>query len=144
MVAVSGTDRVYVWGDESNGRLGMPLPDAAGVRTPTYLMDGTYADAGLRHTCVIHDGGKLSCFGQNERGEVGVGSESLILDTPQLLREEGWETLGLASELSCGIRSGGALYCWGSHANCRLGIGEPCEAGADPVVRRTPARVCLP
>jgi alpha-tubulin suppressor-like RCC1 family protein len=143
MVAVSGADEVFVWGDEANGRLGMPVPDGPGVRMPARLMSGTHADAGLRHTCVIHDRGALSCFGQNERGEVGVASDALILDTPQLLREEGWERLGLGSEFTCGVRRGGALHCWGSNANCRLGIGEPCEAGATPITRRTPARVCL-
>jgi alpha-tubulin suppressor-like RCC1 family protein len=143
MVAVSSDDRVYTWGDAAFGRLGLGGTGDSEVTTPTYVMDGTHADAGLRHTCVIHDGGSLSCFGQNERGAVGVGSDAAELRTPQLLREDGWEKLGLGSEFSCGIRRGGALYCWGNHANGRLGIGEPTEAGGDPVTRRTPARVCL-
>lgn len=143
MVAVSSDDRVYTWGDAAFGRLGLGGTGDSEVTTPTYVMDGTYADAGLRHTCVIHDGGSLSCFGQNERGAVGVGSDAAELRTPQLLREEGWERLGLGSEFSCGIRRGGALYCWGNHANGRLGIGEPTETGSEPVTRRTPARVCF-
>jgi alpha-tubulin suppressor-like RCC1 family protein len=143
MAAVSGEDRVYLWGDEANGRLGLDVPDGGGVRTPTFVLDGIAVDAGLRHTCVIHEDRSLSCFGQNERGALGVGSDALEIRTPQLLREHGWERLGLGSEFSCGIRRGGALYCWGNHANGRLGIGEPTEIDAEPVTRRTPARVCL-
>lgn len=143
MIARSGEDRVFVWGDEAFGRLGIDLEEGSGVRTPTFIMNGTLVDAGVRHTCVIHDGGSLSCFGQNERGAVGVGSDAAELRTPQLLREDGWERLGLGSEFSCGIRRGGALYCWGNHASGRLGIGEPTAVRGEPVTRRTPARVCL-
>jgi alpha-tubulin suppressor-like RCC1 family protein len=143
MLAISGDNQIYAWGDPSNGRLGIDPAGSTNVRMPTLSTVGITVDAGLRHTCVIREDTSLVCFGQNERGELGTGSEALFSSTPLELRDTGWESISLGTEFSCGIRRGGALYCWGNHANCRLGIGEPCEAGATPVTRRTPTRVCF-
>src|SRR5690606_10677478 len=74
---------VWCWGQQAEGRLGNALPTTAAVQAPVQALlpgDMEFTDAvqvvtGEAHTCVRHETGSVSCFGDNSVGQLGTGTE---------------------------------------------------------------------
>lgn len=129
-------DRLYCWGTNLNGQLGVGDTTDRAEATP---VAGSFSDvdAGEAHTCGIEtisgtDGleERMMCWGNNNRGAVRAvtnpdepGYPSHVVTTPvQLFGVEDnthWVEVSAGTEYSCGIRdtdpttAGGELYCWG-------------------------------
>ena len=98
--------------------------------------------AGRKHTCALRDDGTVACWGENEKGQLGVG------DTWQHFTMQSVEGLahvvGLAAggEHTCAWLADGSAFCWGSMA---LGEGGPFtkeeQASRIPKGRTRPVRV---
>jgi alpha-tubulin suppressor-like RCC1 family protein len=96
------------------GMLDGGAPDAA---TP----QGTTLLRGFGHMCVISDG-KLSCWGSNASGELGLG-DTLDRNVPEALHGS-WISGCGGETYTCAIHEGGALYCWGDNSHGQLGLGD--------------------
>lgn len=124
-VRVDGS--LYCWGSESDGALGLGAPESDRSSAPRQVAGSDYHDvhASWFHTCASHGVGKLSCWGRNLEGQLGIG------DTMGRGREEPVELAGAGFEAfttgqfhSCALRSGG-VYCWGKNdGDLELGIGD--------------------
>lgn len=72
--------------------------------------------AGGRHACAIDTVGKLWCWGDNDRGQLGdtgltrTGDPVLASATPAT--QGGWTDIAAGTYHTCGIRAG-MVYCWG-------------------------------
>ena len=145
---VTTDDRGYCWGevrirDDPNPHLGLlgtgrfegsksPVPVAGDVRFRQIVV-------GTRQACGIATDGSGWCWGNNEGGELGIGSLGGRFALPREI-VGGLEFTSLAlADHSCGLTVNRNLYCWGITYGGALGIGV-----AGPGVRTVPTRVRPP
>ncbi len=114
-----------------NGQFSMP-------RGNPYSMDWILLSGGDRHTCGIRalEGGRLFCWGDYERGRLGV--LDLTADQIAPIRVSSgsyrWTDVSAGANHTCGITDGQLLLCWGAHTEGQLGV----SGGGD---RQQPNRV---
>ncbi len=124
--ALTSGGAVQCWGDNYYGQLGdgtqTPRPTPVAV---SGLGSGVVAvAAGDFHTCAVTSGGALQCWGANDYGELGDGTQTWRL-TPVPVSGLGSGVVAVAAGYShtCAVTSGGAVQCWGENAYGQLGDG---------------------
>ncbi|MFV8754884.1 hypothetical protein ACNOYE_30420 [Nannocystaceae bacterium ST9] len=101
--------------------------------------------AGSQHTCALLDDASVRCWGENERGQLGLGNTTDvgIMQTPA---QAGPLALGgdaiaivASGEHSCALLDDYGVVCWGWNADGRLGYGHTQTIGdnEDPEVAGT-------
>jgi alpha-tubulin suppressor-like RCC1 family protein len=129
----------FCWGNDNFGQLGdtgivsstTPIPvDSAGVQ-----MTLTGATAGFEHTCAIKSGGAAYCWGNNQAGQLGIGSSDGNTHSTPVEVSGGLAFASLTAGLihTCGLTSGGTAYCWGDNSTGELGTGSVGGFQAAPV-----------
>lgn len=155
--------RVFCWGDGRHGQLGLRDPILLGssgsvgsapgqieALAPIDLGAGRSVQAlatGGRHACALLDDGNVKCWGDNSRGQLGLGDTDNRGDDPgemgDALRavdlgvDRYAVALAAGGQHTCVVLDGGDVRCWGAGAAGQLG-GEgtqdrgdqPCEMGA--------------
>ena len=120
----TSTGTVRCFGFNSDGQLGRGTIGGSSA-TPTTvagLTGVTTIAAGDFHTCAVHGTGQVSCWGDNERGQLGDGTTS----------DRGGPTavVGLAGSVrsvsagrshTCAVLTSGAVQCWGDNVTGQLG-----------------------
>ena len=79
-------------------------------------------DVGATHTCAIDDAGKTWCWGNADRGRLGL-SDATSSTKPTEALDGTWSGVSAGGVHSCGVRSDGTFWCWG--ADGTLGGDEP-------------------
>jgi alpha-tubulin suppressor-like RCC1 family protein len=127
--AVTSAGEAYCWGRNNRGQLGngtttpfSAVPVAVtGSLTFQLIAAGGFS---IGHTCGLTDLGAAYCWGDNDRGQLGIGTSDL---NPHALPEPvsgGLVFAGLTAGLgrhSCGLTDLGAAYCWGANTFGALG-----------------------
>lgn len=124
--------RIYCWGSNSFGQLGIgtsdwdphpaPEPVAGGLafRSLASLGSGDSFSA-----CGVTTTGDMYCWGLNFLGELGTGAITFSEPTPRLVA--GGHSFagpaGLARHTTCGLETGGDVLCWGLDDFGQLGRG---------------------
>ncbi|MEM6954400.1 MAG: hypothetical protein AAF645_01895, partial [Myxococcota bacterium] len=81
--ALSEESELYCWGWNSQGQLGIGVrgtggsnDESLGVGSPRLVGRGPWesVSAGFTSTCAIRPGGRLFCWGDNRRGQLGFAS----------------------------------------------------------------------
>jgi cysteine-rich repeat protein len=147
---------VQCWGAGKHGQLGDGQSEA-NVTKPVAVVDlsgVTGLAAGAMHTCAVHDTGAVSCWGSNNRGQLGAipqssdGNdldETMVrtdnLDAFDELADRGGGTdqsrpvrvQGLAGSAklvvagsfhTCALLGSGHVQCWGANDQGQLGAGS--------------------
>ena len=117
---------VQCWGRNDSGQLG----DGTGTnRTTPVAVSGLSSGvaafaAGHSHTCALSNGGSLSCWGANNRGQLGIGTTS-ARSTPAAVSGLSSEVAAVAAgdTHTCAVTSGGGVSCWGNNEFGQLGDG---------------------
>ena len=114
---------IKCWGHDDQGQLGDGIGQVSGIATVSGISDAYAVAAGSNHTCALSAAG-LSCWGQNDYGQVGVtpnGNEYSPRAVTQLLGGE----VALAGGLyhTCALTDGGQVECWGRGDGGQLGDG---------------------
>jgi hypothetical protein len=143
--AISVERALYCWGydgtDSITGtELGTPCdnPDADCVGAPAEVLgahrDWQSVSVGGVHVCAIRAGGDLYCWGNNWRGQLGLGAEddtargepTEVCDDEACTHDRVWTEVSAGDEHTCARDDTGAIYCWGSALGGRLGrsLGE--------------------
>jgi len=135
------------FGLDSNGQLGRGVfVGFSAVASPVTLPAGRRAVdacAGTSHTCALLDDGTVSCWGENDKGQLGFGSVASGLVTPPRTNAPTELATGVAgaSKVRCGgshtcalLRSG-EVTCWGANDAAQLGRGAP-DAVPHPLAAR--------
>ncbi|MDH5654479.1 MAG: hypothetical protein OEZ34_01105, partial [Spirochaetia bacterium] len=157
---VSGLpDRVYCWGVNSNGQLGLEIP----IITPTPevfgddVRDFTHADykhvnlgigvyavdiaAGERHVCAVLNNGGVKCWGTNANGQLGLDeaagnergdtSSEMGDNLPYVNFEAGRtaKSIHAGANHTCVIMDNNQIKCWGANAGGVLGQGHATVIG---------------
>jgi len=148
--ACDPSGQAWCWGRNVEGELGLGSASASSpvpVKVPG-VTDCVHIAGGANHTCVVHSGGTVSCWGSNSSGQLGQPSTSVT----QSCKESSGATVpcamspmtvaGLSNvveihageEHTCARLADLTVTCWGLNADGELGDGTTTS-------RSTPATV---
>lgn len=91
--------------------------------------------AGQDHTCALLEGGSVVCWGENGKGQLGLGTTSDvgIATTPAMAGtvDLGGSAIAIVAgaEHTCALRSDFGVVCWGFNMDGRLGYGHIQQIG---------------
>lgn len=127
---------VRCWGDNFRGQLGDGTSTNRETATPVSgLSSGVTAiAAGAFHTCAIKQDKTVVCWGRNDNGQLGNGTNlnSAVPVPVQALTQISALTAGGA--FTCALTQAGSVSCWGYNDFGQLGDGTNIE-------RATPVQV---
>lgn len=134
--AAGDDGRVRCWGANFAGQLGDGSNE---LRTAPVLVDGVdnvdaiYAST-QTHSCALREDGAVLCWGGNEVGQLGDGSQG-DSNTPVAVQGLAGPvaSLALGNQHSCALTRAGAVQCWGSNALLQLGSENFGEGQLQPV-----------
>ena len=124
LVAASGG--ITCWGSNAFGQLG----DGGGtnVFTPMDVPGQTsgvnVVSAGYHHACALNTAGAVQCWGKNDWGQLGDGTQvDRLLPTPVVGLSSGVVALTSGQQHTCALTSAGGVKCWGYNGTGTLGDG---------------------
>ena len=129
----------YCWGKNDFGQLGNGTTSGStvpGSTTPMPVSGGLHfiaLDAGGYHTCGIVGSGAAYCWGLNESGELGNGSQGGNAGALVPTAVSGglvFTAIFAGYYHTCGLANQQTVYCWGSNLFGGLGDGSPMNNGA--------------
>jgi len=117
---------IKCWGDNRAGQLGDGT--VGGFTTTPQIVPGI-TDAidvatGNLHTCAIRGTGEVWCWGQNNEGQIGNGTQSVSISTPtQVAGITNAIAITAGDNHTCALLSTGQMMCWGWNRYGQLGNG---------------------
>ncbi len=142
--AVRANHSVWCWGENGAMQLGRSLRvefDATPVRIAGLAATRAVA-TGSGHVCALLVSGRVACWGENLRGQLGRPTSSLPFSrSPRLVPGvTGVRSLAAGFDHTCALLAGGTAACWGSNTEGQLGTGHLGGAlGPTPVLGLTHA-----
>jgi alpha-tubulin suppressor-like RCC1 family protein len=131
--AVTGSGGVKCWGNNEHGELGnatfssslVPV-DVTGLRTGVRSVV-----AGWGHTCALTTSGGVKCWGYNQNGELGNGTNNKS-NVPVDVRglSTGVKSLEAGDDHTCALMESGQVKCWGFNEYGQLGDGTAVNRNA--------------
>ncbi|HEY3011153.1 MAG TPA: Ig-like domain-containing protein [Gemmatimonadales bacterium] len=121
----------YCWGLNDRGQLGdgtttnrtVPVAVSGGLAFEVLTAGGF----NIGHTCGVVTGGAAYCWGDNEQGQLGMGSADVDPHALPTAVSGGLAFVSLTAGLgrhTCGLLDTGAAYCWGENTFGALGDGS--------------------
>src|SRR5262249_47339187 len=120
-------DKAYCWGSNEIANLGdrnarllslEPLAVAGGLRFEA-------VGAGYAHTCGLTLDGEAYCWGDNEYGMLGNGSNVESGEPVRVTGGRKYTTLSVAiGSHTCALTRAGEAFCWGGNDDGQLGDGS--------------------
>jgi alpha-tubulin suppressor-like RCC1 family protein len=130
---ISG-DGVLCWGDNRSGQVGDGTNE--GRAQPQQVVGlpsaATQLVAGAVHTCALVTDGSAYCWGQNIRGQLGIGSAENRNQATSVVGGHRFRSIYAGGALTCAITQEGDQYCWGLNQDGQLGDGTR-ESRSSPV-----------
>jgi alpha-tubulin suppressor-like RCC1 family protein len=129
--ALTATGAAWCWGNDLDGQLGddrlvhstTPIPVSGGTVQAVFAS----ISAGFRHTCALSSAGVAFCWGNNEYGQLGIGTvggPGDYRDFPVAVQTAlRFQSISAGGDHTCGITTTGAAVCWGSNGSGQLGLG---------------------
>jgi len=106
---------------------GVPAPPGAGP--PSFLFDWVSIGAGSGYSCGLRSDGSALCWGANNFGQLGDGSQNSSSTPVPVSGGLRFRQIAVGDINTCGIDTAGALHCWGSNVTGQLGAGLPTGLG---------------
>jgi hypothetical protein len=123
--ALDSGGRPYCWGRNDQGQLGSATRlDIA--NTPWPVEGGlVFVDlaSGRQHSCGLTSEGTAYCWGDNDQGQLGNGTQADSIRPGAVSGGHQFESLAAGDDHTCGLTSTGEALCWGSNARGALGDG---------------------
>jgi alpha-tubulin suppressor-like RCC1 family protein len=145
---------VRCWGRGGSGQLGygdaQDRKEAGSVPAVPLGGSAVAVAAGGDHTCAVLEGGGVRCWGDNSRGQLGLGNTEPLgddeLPTAAASIPLGSEAraLGLGLQHTCVTFHDGKLRCFGANGFGQLGLGHRRTVGDDESITEGTTLVQLP
>jgi hypothetical protein len=120
-VAVADSDKLYVWGSNRYGQLGLGLPITSvipiRVTNPEGVRNWKWVSAGEDHTMALSAEGRLYTWGNNDRGQLGSGNRNQIPYPQQVWPGDSavaWAAIAAGPGYTVALSTYGQLYTWGA------------------------------
>ncbi len=122
--AVTGSE-LTCWGENSSGMfMNGTTDDPASPVTSTMVAEVAQVAIGGDHLCVLSNQGQMSCAGENDEGELGIGTAGADVPTPNIVDIPVQITaMSLGRNSTCALDALGTVWCWGNDDG-RLGTGR--------------------
>ena len=123
---ISGGD-VKCWGWNNRAQLGSSVGSQSKVPVSVTNLDGigVAVACGYQHSCAIVSGGGVKCWGENDRGQLGIGvlrgQKYVPVDVVNLSGPA--VAIDVGNYHNCVIISGGTMQCWGYNNTGQIGDG---------------------
>ncbi len=121
--AISVAGAAWCWGQSTFGRLGTTASSNAVTPTATASLGGTASKvaAGGTHTCALLTNETISCFGNNNMGQLGQALATASSSTPTLVTLAAAAThVTAGSQFTCPLLSTAVVHCFGDNASGQL------------------------
>lgn len=122
--ALTMDHHILCWGSNVQGELGDGTQIPRSLPTPVNdLMNHQWSAiaAGSAHTCAVDENAQMWCWGTNQLGELGDGTDEISLNPTAVPLSVTAITAG--AHHTCGRESGGKVWCWGANQAGQLGEG---------------------
>jgi len=124
--AVTSGGALHCWGNNNYGQVG----DGTKINQDRPIAVAGLVDvvinvaAGVHHTCALTSSGALRCWGRNNFGQLGDGSQ-IDRDVPVAIvgLEDAVIDVTAGFRHTCALTSSGAVHCWGNNEHGELGDG---------------------
>lgn len=130
--ALNHEGTVYCWGGGFFGQLGSTPSEFCSFsnepchRAPHPISAaGPFASVttGIEHSCAIAFDGQAYCWGRNDNGQLGDGTQTSRGAPAPVAGGRSWRQLAAGNLHTCGLTTQGQAYCWGSNIFDHLGTG---------------------
>jgi alpha-tubulin suppressor-like RCC1 family protein len=147
--AVLSNNELFCWGASSHGQIG----DGKNVDSPSpvqVMIDSVVdvAAGGLPddkddsgHTCARRMDGSVQCWGKNDQGQLGDGTNSDAYAPSGMPVLMGAKGVFAGGGYSCAIKSDDSIACWGANAYGELGDGGTTPSSKPVAVPGLPAAI---
>jgi alpha-tubulin suppressor-like RCC1 family protein len=118
--------RIYCWGADDDDQLGV-VPHVLERPAPTGIAAGavfSFLAAGDAHTCATGADRLMRCWGNNDHGQLGLGSESGTGLPTGLVSPFDFLEVAAGGNHTCASTINGTVVCWGRNASGELGLGD--------------------
>jgi len=130
--AVRAGGEVVCWGSNSHGQIGNGLGGNAGdlESLPAAVVGlpgpAQIAAAGAAHSCALLHDQSIWCWGDNSRGQLGLGPGGDLLPfssvaVPLAETKPRFVQLDCGAEHCCAVSAAGDAWCWGAGSSGQLG-----------------------
>jgi alpha-tubulin suppressor-like RCC1 family protein len=123
--AITESGNPYCWGNNGSGEVGN---GDAGTRqhVPAAVEGGhtfTSISTDLYSTCALTESGEAYCWGQNNYGQLGDGSQDNRDQPTQVDGGHTFASIAVGPYYTCALTQNGELYCWGQNSSGQFGNG---------------------
>ncbi len=147
--AVDSKRKVHCWGHNDHGQVGhggLPYHHAVACKDAPVGAEfncvwepaeaalpgpANAVTAGVSHACALLASGELYCWGTNENGQLGDGSQDPTSWPRKVIADVKFATVDASAGaqstsgfLTCATDTSGGVWCWGSNAAGQLGLGH--------------------
>jgi alpha-tubulin suppressor-like RCC1 family protein len=118
---VNGKGNVSCWGGDYSGALGYPVDGEHGKQVDTpkdipSISGATAVAAGRNSACALLDSGGVRCWGANDKGQLGQGTQAKSGGTGDVVGLTNVQKLAVGGGLACALQKDGHAWCWGDDA----------------------------
>jgi len=132
--AVHENGRLFCWGSNADGRLGVGDRDNPDVLRQ---VAGTWRSVSAsEHTCGIRSDRTLHCWGANDHGQLGTGDLEDALAPRPVAVAGGWSSVDVGRASTCGLTAAADVLCWGEGEDGQLGNGRTLDRSVPIRIQR--------
>ena len=129
---------MWCWGADDQGQLGDDAQSGDDSPVPVQVagLTATAIAAGYNHTCAVLADGSAACWGANENGQLGDGTNEKRTSPVAVAGLSDISAIAGGSFHTC-AESRGAISCWGNNDAGQLGDGTTASHSTPAVVAAT-------
>jgi alpha-tubulin suppressor-like RCC1 family protein len=123
--------------DNSDGQLGRTSGSVSDLDPAPVvdLSDVAELGAGFLHTCAILSDRSVRCWGDNQYGQLGDGTNTDSITPRTVMQLQDVKQVAGGEYHTCAVLNDGSVYCWGDNRNSQLGNGTQTSSSVPVRVR---------